>query len=207
MTHEFEPRRLRDALTRGDATPTVDDERIRRAVAGELSAEETRRLAVEVLDSPESIESWRLARELADAPPVRPSVSPMRWTLAAAAALVLAVIGVGTLREAPLPEDEPVFRAGSDSAIDSRIEAAAPLGRDAFELRWSGPAGARYDVTVTTEDLRVLHVSEDLAATSLLVPADALAAVESGETVVWRVAGRDADGESLAAGTFRQTLE
>ena len=164
--------------------------------------------------------SWRLSSLMplsepnSESPRVvgfaRPApVSWQRWGLAAAAAIVLAIAGLTVLRDqgAIAPSDAPTFRADDGSPIASLLEPEAALPREAFELRWSGPAGARYEVTVTTLDLQVLHVAPDVEASELRVPAEALAGLAAGEAIVWRIAGRGADGARLPARTFTQRLE
>ena len=213
---EMEIQRLRDALEASGEGASIDDETIRSAVAGELRGDQTGRLAVEALGSPDAILSWRLARELAAdataseatlAPePSRTSTSWQRWGLAAAAAIVLAMVGLQTIGPR-VPDAEPAFRADADSPIASLLDVDAALPRDAFELAWSGPEGGRYEVTVSTLDLRVLHVARDLEATTLLVPESALAEIAAGEVIVWQVAGRSAAGDPLRSRTFKQRLE
>ena len=61
----------------------------------------------------------------------------------------------------------------------------ATLPRDAFRLRWTpGPQDSRYQVRVTTEDLRVLTTVSDLTVPELVLDRELLSGVAPGARVL-----------------------
>jgi hypothetical protein len=111
------------------------------------------------------------------------------WTrpwLAAAAVLLVGVAAALVVRFSPSSRD--TFRDSNHQVIESLVPADAALPRDAFRLRWTpGPQGSRYQVRVTTEDLRVLTTVSDLTGPELVVDRDLLAGVAAGARVLWQV--------------------
>lgn len=154
-------------------------------------------------------QAWRLAHALGAMEGARAAERPASrgrtWAALAAAAAVTAI--AVAVWQFGTPQAPPGFRTPDRPAIESPLGDGAALPRDAFELRWDGPAGARWRVRVATEDLRVLHESPELEATRYRVPADALAAVPGGARVVWQVRGRTAAGETLPPRTFTARVE
>src|SRR5688572_1323781 len=140
-------------------------ERIWLAVSGVLPPEERRELVERTVTDPGAAEAWRVASELWRASQASAAAGAAaargpatRWAprwLAAAAVLILGTtIGVLSILNRT-PGDE--FRASPGFVVESLLPADMPLPRDAFTLRWTpGPDGSRYEVRVTTEDLRVL---------------------------------------------------
>jgi hypothetical protein len=121
--------------------------------------------------------------------------------MAAAAVLLLAAASVFVLSRRDQPD--PTFRDPGRSAIESLVRADGGLPRNAFRLRWSpGPQDARYDVRVTTEDLRVIATVRDLAQPELVIDAAALAALPQGSRVLWQVEVARPNGEREVSPTF-----
>jgi hypothetical protein len=69
-------------------------------------------------------------------------------------------------------------------------------------LRWQAPEGARFDVRVTTEDLRVLDTASGLTIPEHTVPAEMLEGLDSGAKVFWQVEATLPDGSTIQSGTF-----
>ena len=188
-----------------------DLDRVWRALDGTLEAEERRELVDRLAADPALAEAWRVARELcaaggldADArvaPARQPTPGWQRGWLAAAA-VVLAAIGAVLVFQRVRPADE-TFRTPEGYSVESLIGGDATLPRTEFRLRWTpGPTDTRYQVRVTTEDLRVLAVAADLPAPEYVVPAEALAPVPSGTRVLWQIDARLAGGERVSSATF-----
>jgi hypothetical protein len=204
--------RLRDAFRAlASASPArcsdEDLDRVWRAVAGELPASERHDLIERLATDPACAEAWRVALELQqperEGKPAPAPVGARMWSpawIGLAAALVLAV-GVGLFQIQRAPENN--FRSEAAYAIESRLASDASLPRDAFVLRWSpGPEGARYQVRVTTEDLRVIATDNHVREPELRVPADALSAVGPGSRVFWQVTASLPSGEIVSSQTF-----
>jgi hypothetical protein len=205
--------RLRRAFTGLAERPGAevsDDlrERIWLAVSGELPPVERRDLVERLAWDPACAEAWRVAHELwrASQESIEPAVVPTRttrWTspwLAAAAAVLIATVGVVSLLDRS-PIDE--YRTSPGYTVASLVPDEMPLPRDAFRLRWTpGPDGSRYQVRVTTEDLRVLATAADLTVAELVVEPAALASLPDGATVFWQVDVSSPDGERITSRTF-----
>jgi len=207
------------ALGSTDDTEVPEDlrERIWLAVSGALPPEERRDLVERTVTDPACAEAWRVASELwqasqasaAAATALTAPVPAARWAprwLAAAAVLLLgAALGVISLLNRP-PGDE--FRASPDFAVESLLPAGAALPRDAFRLRWTpGPEGSRYDVRVTTEDLRVLATAADLTTAEFAVEPAVLAGLPGGASLLWQVDASLPNGNRLASPTFIVRVE
>ncbi len=80
------------------------------------------------------------------------------------------------LRRATPP---PVYRGG-DNDIVSLLDPEARLAKEAATLRWQGPAGARFELAVTTADLRPVATAGDLVEGSYTLPPAQLAALPAG---------------------------
>jgi hypothetical protein len=207
--------RLRDAFqalgetTQNEVSPE-DVDRIWRAVSGALPAEQRRDLVERMLTDPALAEAWRIAQELwrsaADAPVAAPA--PYTWRmftsaswLAAAAMLIVGVAIAVVFQRSPSRDD--TFRQGGSYVIESLVQPDATLARDSFRLRWTpGPQDSRYQVTVTTEDLRVLATASDLTMPELTLDGGALSDVATGARVLWRVGATLPGGENVSSQTF-----
>jgi hypothetical protein len=195
------------AATSPRKAPDDAIERVWRAVAGELPAEERRELVDRVAADPAYAEAWRIAHELrqaerGDSEGVAPAASPS-WSpawLGLAAALLFAV-GVAIVQIQRSPAD--TFRTQASYVIESPIPSDASLSRDAFVLRWApGPEGTRYQVRVTTEDLRVIATANDVAAPEFRVAPEQLSSVSAGSRVFWQVVASLPGGERVSSQTF-----
>lgn len=205
-----------------DAAPgsdCPDPGRLWGALHGEGPAAERREIALHAIACPTCAEAWRLARNLDGemsarlGSAARPAAadSPgrsIRWWAAAglAASLVLAA-GLALFSWRSRPVEPPVYRAQPGESIASLVPEGAVLPRARCLLRWSGPAGARYDLLVATSDMRPLVRVPRLEASEYLVAADALAALPAGTRLLWQVEADLPDGSRLPSRTFTFTLD
>lgn len=179
------------------------------AVRAELAPAALRAVVEHTARCAACAEDWRLAVELAPARAPRPAVQPPRaWRLAAAAVLCAALGGLWTWRETNPPADTAAYRTGSVPAAEvrSQIPEGAALPADAFELRWSAPAGSTFDLELGTADLRVLAEAHDLSEARFRVPAAALAGLPSGTEMFWRITVHTGDGRRIDPPAFRVRL-
>jgi hypothetical protein len=201
---------FRDLAAASDE-PCTDEEvdRIWRAAAGDLDADGRRDLVDRMAANPAAAEAWRVAQAMREvqgygapaATGARHSWSPA-W-IGLAAALTLAVgLGLFQLNRASAPPAD-VYREQSISSVESLIPADTVLARDAFVLRWSpGPAGSRYLVRVTTDDLRVLTTVADVNTPEVTIPAAALDGAGAGSRVLWQVVTTLPSGQTVSSPTF-----
>jgi hypothetical protein len=200
-----------------------DRDRVWQAVRGELPAAERRAIVARLAVEPALAEAWRVASEVwrasqeaqAASRPLHATGTEVRragwfWSpawMGAAAAVSVVVTGAlaAWLLRTP-PGDE--LRAPADSAVESRLPPDTALPRDAFALAWTaGAAGSRYDLRVTTEELRTLATAADLEEPSFVVPAAALAGLASGTRILWQVDAVTPDGERISSQTFVTPLQ
>jgi hypothetical protein len=180
-----------------------------RAVSGELPAEERRDLVDRMAGDPALAEAWRSAQELsraAAAGAAREERVPRRaaWRASwlAAAAVLIAGIGIAIVYQRSSLRDE-TFRDPGHYVVESLVQSDVTLPRDAFQLRWTpGPPDTRYQVTVTTEDLRVLATIQGLTVAELTLDGRRLSDVAPGARVLWQVMAAVPGGESVASQTF-----
>jgi hypothetical protein len=184
-------------------------DRVWRAVSGELPAEERRDLVDRMAGDPALAEAWRSARELsraAAAGAVREERVPRRaaWRASwlAAAAVLIAGIGIAIVYQRSSLRDD-TFRDPGHYVVESLVRPDVTLPRDAFRLRWTpGPPDTRYQVTVTTDDLRVLATIQGLTMPELTLDGRRLSDVAPGARVLWQVMAALPGGESVASQTF-----
>lgn len=176
------------------------------AVHGTLDPEARRALIARLPEEPALAEAWRVAQAFGE-PRTEPAamLAPGRWRatpwLAAAAIMVLGLTAT-LLVSRPAVEVETT-RSGEAFAVESLLAADAVLPRDTFVLRWRpGPEGARYQVRVTTVDLRVVATVRDLDRPEHQVPASALADVPAGSQVLWQVEVTLPSGARVTSETF-----
>ena len=198
-------------MSSDDPSP-ADLDAIWRAVTGELSSAERRDLVDRTAGDPALAQAWRVAQELhRDAQASPHAIAPMRrlwnpWWMSAAAALLIAVIA-GLLFQLSSPVEER-FRNADRYVVTSLVPPQATLPRDAFLLRWTaGPAGSRYHLRVTTEDLKILTTVSDLPTPEFVVPGDRLAALPSGSQVFWQVDVVLPAGDRVSSQTFAVTVQ
>jgi hypothetical protein len=190
-------------------------ERIWLAVSGALPPEERRELVERTVTDPACAEAWRVATELwrasqssavdeAGAPSAPAAQWAPGWLAAAAVLLLGTTIVISLLNRAPGDE----FRASSGFVVESLLPAESALPRAAFTLRWTpGPEGSRYQVRVTTEDLRVLTTAEDLTEAAFAVDPAVLAGLPAGAAVLWQVEASLPGGERRTSPTFVTRVE
>lgn len=209
---------LADRTLPKDGCPESD--RLWAAVRLELSASERRALVDHISACPACAEAWRLAQALvSESPAAVPAgqersriALPWRWRLpqvmAAAAAIVVALgVGVYVRRAVTPPGAEPEYRRPEPLVVRSLLPAGEPLPREDCHLRWSpGPAGSRYDLTVTTEELEVVAAVERLEAPEFRVPEAPLSVLAPGAKILWRVEVAFPDGRRAASETFVSQL-
>lgn len=218
MTQANEQQRLREAFveTPPDARASEecpDSEGIWAAVTGELPPAAFRELAAHAIECPVCSQAWALARDISAGADRkgerRRGPWAVWWSLAATAAAVAVVALTFQLGETPPgpPPGAPAFRAPVEEPVRSLLPAGGTVAREDCVLRWSGPDGARYDLTVATEDLETLLLVQGLEQSSYHVGPEALASVPAGGKLVWQVEAVLADGTRLASRSFVQRLE
>jgi len=189
------------------ACPAEDLERVWLAVSGQLDVGERRALVERMATDRALAEAWRVASELwrlsqdgAVAAPRQAALSRRMWPLAAAAAVLLAAGGSWLVmrdRAADVVREQPGV------TITSLLGRDPTLAREMFRLRWTpAPAGSRYDVRVTTEDLRVIATASDLNAAEFMLEPDRLAALAPGARVLWQVDAVLPGGARVSSPTF-----
>lgn len=223
MTTNDELARLRAAFaapavsgTGGTGAPEPEScppsDRIWLAVRGELPPDELREIVDHVATCPACAEDWRIAmvfeEESRAAPiPVREKTAPLRhraW-MALAASILVAVVGFQIFKPEDKPEKEPPSFRGDAEIILSLVE--GPLSRDAFVLRWTPlPDAESYDLQVSTTGYDPLFQADGLTSTHCRVPAEKLARMRSGDTVLWAVTPVTRGGR-LPLQTFQASLK
>ena len=197
------------ADTSADECSGEEIDRIWRAASGELDADARRDLVDRMAASPAAAEAWRVAQAMREAQgyPALPAVETRHsWSptwIGLAAALTLTV-GLGLFqldRSSNRPAD--VYRDQATTTIQSLIPSDSTMPRDAFVLKWSpGPAGSRYLVRLTTDDLRVLTTVADVNVPELTIPAATLSGVPDGARVLWQVVTTLPSGQTVSSPTF-----
>ena len=92
----------------------------------------------------------------------------------------------------PPSDDSSSMRGAEDGSAQTPADSLhsmveGPLPRSRFLLRWAGPAEARYEVTVMSQDLDLLVGPVETEATDLLVPPESLVGFPDGSEVHWTV--------------------
>lgn len=200
------------ALSGPEPATHPSPEKIWEAARGELRGIEAQEVIEHTAVCAACAEDWRLAvalqkpesatNNVVDATERFSAARRLRnWTLAAAAALAIGVVGVQWMQQ------QPIYRDGDQVTIQSLVEEGQSLPREQFLLRWSSleTQGATYDVEVSTEDLRVIASADDLAQPQFQVPAEALAGLPPGARLLWKVDADLPDGGSVSSPTFVTT--
>ena len=200
------------------ASQCPDPETVWSAVRRELPHDRIRRIGLHATTCAECAEAWRLAREVtrqapADVLPFKsPAGKPARarpWWIGGALAAAAALVAIALLLPTgPTlgPSGQGTLR-GAEDVIIPTTDLAKPLAREACTLRWQGPADGRWEIRVATEDLRVIAEARDLDAAEFTVPAEALADLPPGATIIWQVHANLPDGRRIASRSFVQSLE
>jgi hypothetical protein len=192
-----------DARPRQDCPPA---DRIWRAVQRELPLAERLEIIDHLGECPACAESWQLAAELAGgqttaaiAHPRFSAIVNRSMYLPIAATLLLALAGIVYMTRAPV---SPIEREPLAGVLETRVAEGAVLPRDDFRLQWeAGPAGARYDVVLTTAGLEIVAEARGLETTAYRVPAERLEAVAAGTQLLFRVVAHAPDGTTLSSRT------
>ncbi len=199
-----------------------DPGRLWEAACGEAGPGEVRRVIEHTATCGACAEAWRLAVEIDPAenaadrqPDLRPARhagarKPWRvaaWGTVAAAAMVLLVVGL-EWREPAAPAP-PVFRSAETetAVVRSLVPQETTLPRSEPVLRWQGPEGARYYLSVSSEEGTTVAQVWELEAAEYRLPEEDLAAVPSGARLLWWVEARLASGETSRSETFTVRLE
>lgn len=196
-----------------DGCPAAD--RVWAAAHGELGPAETREVVDHVAACPACAEAWRLARHLgADeagaaaaaraAGRTHHAHASRPWWLAAVAAMLVAMIGIGTRVWSPGPAE---FRGGDGAAVRPLVADGVELPRDRFELAWEPvPGAAEYDLRVTTADLVPVETRRGLDSPRYRVPPERLARLDDGSRLYWQVEVVLEDGDREASPAWEVVL-
>ncbi len=223
-------RRAFSAMAEDGDLDTVDDERIWRAVRGELSREERHAVIEETARNPAMAESWRIAKALSDelgdlvtadqrlgaeedaevsarqtATPswvaTRPWVRRHQWSLGFAVAAMLA-LSIGLSQSPWMPGSVSQYRQATQDEVVSLLAEGERLPRQDFTLRWSAIEDARYRLRLLTPQLQVLLDVDDLGTNEYRVAAQQLSAIPSGSRLLWQIDAHLPDGRRLTSATF-----
>jgi hypothetical protein len=202
----------------GRAAEAPDPEAVWDTVSGDLPAGEPLALLDRAIDDPDLELEWRLARELQGelaeavlrstvrdrAPRAGSDTIRGRRNLALVAAAVLVAASAATLFLLRSPDEGRVYRQSGAAAVQSLLPPGGELSSADPVLRWSGPEGARYEVSVLREDdLTEVFRAEGLEAAEVELPAAALAALAPAEMLLWRVEAVLAGGQRVVSPTYR----
>ncbi len=203
----------RSAEVAGDGTGCPEAERLVSSARKDLPRDENAAIVLHIATCTSCAAAWRVARDVAGVPLAAPSEIPravfpagwIRWAAAAAVGLAAIVGGISVL--GPEPETPAVYREQEDGTIRSLVPETEPIPRGDFLLRWSAAAdGATYDLVVADARMRTLARVTDHAGTEVRVPGAALAELEPGSRVYWRVSARLPNGRTLESATFLATV-
>jgi hypothetical protein len=157
--------------------------------------------------------AWRLARDLQEGEtPAVLRVAPARWfsrawVPLAAAAVIVAAIGLTVQFRSPEREAASAYRAQERDWIRP-LAVEGPLPRDRCLLRWTpGPAGTVYEVRVTTEDLEPVARGRGLDQAEYLVPPTALDRVPRGGKILWQVTAHLPDDSRVDSRSFTYEVQ
>lgn len=177
-------------------------ERIWAAALGELPEGEVAALLAHSTACGACAAAWQVAGEMSlEAKPLPAARRRPRW--AAAGAIAAAVLLFVFVRPKTV---EPVYRGETAPQIRSLLTGDAQP-RSALVLRWSGPAGARYSVTLATKDLRQLFRASGLTQTEAPVPETAFKDVARGTELIWRVEASLPGGNRTESPAFSLKLD
>lgn len=176
-------------------------ERIWAAALGELPETEVSALLAHSTHCGSCAAAWRVAGEMSLAAKPLPVVrSRPRWAVAAAVAAGILLFVVVKPKSV-----EPTWRGGNTTQLQSLL-GNEPQPRTGLTLRWSGPADARYSVTLATKDLRELFRAGGLKQTEAPVPEAAFKGVPPNTALIWRVEALLPDGSRAESPAFSLKL-
>lgn len=204
-TREAFDKRLRQAGTRNDCP---EPDRIWDAVAGSLPLEQLDEITAHATTCSSCAEDWRLALDMSreHVRPARATPPWIRWALPVAAMIVLGLLVVPMWRSIDRTDPAEFRSEPADVTIRSLLPEDGPLDRNDCVLRWSGPAGAVYDVVVTAEDTTILTRISNLQESEFRVGPERIESVPDGGTIVWHVQARSPDGSRPGSLTVRSRI-
>jgi hypothetical protein len=224
IPHEEELKRWREAFTApagiaADPATCPAPEKIWAAVRSELPADEIRAIVEHTAVCAACAEDWRLAvdfdRESSTAATARPLAPVVRgrfgnWrpvaAIVAMAAALAIVVGIRT--DLNRPVQEPTYREAQRTTVESLVPRSHPLPRRDAVLRWTPVSGAvAYDLTVSTENLKVITDVQGLRASAYRIPENSLAGLPPGAKILWRVEAVLRDGSRDSSPTFTTPLQ
>ena len=198
-------------LARGIGCPEPDQ--IWAGTSGELSFEELRALVDHSAHCGDCGEALRVACE------VRSTIAPAGvtrlqrfhpktpWLAGLALAAGLAGLWIWMPHLGRSTTDTVLERSSRGPLLQSALpDARQP--RTALVLRWVPyPHAVRYEVTLTTLDLRVLFQQSGVTQSEVSIPPSVLAQVAPGTPLVWHVEASLEDGRSVESPAFTLELE
>ncbi|MCA9706040.1 MAG: hypothetical protein KDK70_09355 [Myxococcales bacterium] len=217
------------------AEDPVDAEALWEAVRGEAEPAQVAALVDRMADDRALAEDWRMARAFAAAADEdaaadegagegkgEPASLPtevaadepasrgdyLRWgaLVALVAAAVLLVLAWPRGGASPYEPDDGRMR-GASGGIEA-LRGEGPVSAGDAVLQWSEVPGAvRYELHVSTGDLRPRLHERDVRGTSWTLPAEVLREAAKGETLLWRVEAVTADGTRVTSETFALTVQ
>ena len=221
MSERYDLERLRAAFAQLDGDPPQPEhcpssEEIWAGVHGELAPDRLSDVVEHLASCSSCAESWRIALDLerpvtGEVPAVSGSATGraaawQSWRVYGALAATAAVLAVGLgvdfsrVRE---PTTTVAHRGDESPTATQWLTARdADLPRGAARLRWSGPPGATYDLTVERVDERgvappiSIAATHGLAATEYTVPARALERLPAGADLDATLTAHLPDGRS-----------
>jgi hypothetical protein len=216
----FTDARLREALAEvadaaGDGRNCPTAERIWLSARRRLEPAENEEVLLHVARCASCALAWRIAQDMdpgraveEPAPPVRRTGQRL-WIGIAAAALVVAAIGLGIVfRPGPTGEPGTVYRTQEGAWLRSTFEEGVRLPREEFVLRWTpGPEGTLYDVLVTSETLEPLAREAALESSTYQVPSEALEGLPAGSVILWQITARLPDGRTVESAAHTSVIE
>ncbi len=212
-----------------DSCPPPD--RIWLGVRGELPPDELRSLLDHVATCQACVEDWRIAKEFEaesgtgeslgpeeEIPHAQPRrVEHSRWSrlqsrFAAAAAVVL-VSAVG-FQVYTATRPMPIDRSGSPTSprVESVLKSDSALPRERFVVSWKPVSDAVSYTFVASrpEEMNQLFtkdIAQDIASPQVQIPAEALAGLRSGDSVLCLVKAYSSDGFELASKTITVVVQ
>ena len=196
-----------------DTAACPDPDRIWSAVRGGRTPDEFGRLADHSATCAACALAWQLAEKGSSEigrPQIQSDRRPWRaWYGVAAAMLVAAVaLAIQFRVSEPAPvTSSPEYRAPVEEAVRSELIEDVALQRNDCTLRWSGPAGATFNITIADENFGDVYRQTALTGSAFTIPPDALQAIPAGGVIVWQVEALLQDGTRKLSRTFRATVE
>ena len=201
--------RIRQAFRNatGEAQTCPSSERLLASAMGELPGADNEKIILHLGDCPACAAAWRLADELSE----RKVPVPLhrRWQVQlAAAAILVAAVGLGYRYMAPGSESDAIYRTQEGDWLQSANPEEVLLPRDHAVLIWApGPEGTFYDLQVMGEDLQPLVHRSRLTDNDYQVPLEVVADLPAGSMLYWQVVAYLPDGRTVESVSFMNRLE